>query len=32
MIKIVILLERDVRSLIKNVVKLDFVLGRWFQV
>lgn len=32
MIKIVILLERDVRSLIKDVVKLDFVLGRWFQV
>lgn len=32
MIKIVILLERDVRSLIKNVVKLGFVLGRWFQV
>lgn len=32
MIKIVILLERDVRSLIENVVKLGFVLGRWFQV
>lgn len=32
MIKIVILLERDVRSLIKNVVKLNFILGRWFQV